>query len=200
MTANNSVRVWDLGIRVFHWSLVTAFTVAYVTGEGEDDIHVYAGYIIGGLLAYRLLWGFIGTKYARFNSFLYGPRETIDYLAGMIRGRTRHYLGHNPAGGAMVFLLLFSIAAAVITGLEAYGSEGKGALAAHSLPVIQSADANEQNNNGKGDEFREEAHEFFSHLSLILIVLHILGVFVSSKLEGENLVRAMITGRKLERK
>lgn len=199
MTTNQSVRVWDLGIRVFHWSLVIAFTVAYVTGEDEDAVHVYAGYFIVGLLAYRLLWGFIGTKYARFRSFLFGPRETIDYLTGMVRGRSKHYLGHNPAGGAMVYLLLFSLAAAVYTGLEAYGAEGKGPLAALSVPAIQSAHADEHEGRGTGDEFWEEAHELFSHLSLVLVVLHILGVLVSSKLEGQNLVRAMITGRKLDR-
>lgn len=198
MNSDRSVPVWDIAIRIFHWSLVITFAVAYLTGEGDEQefIHSYAGYIIGGLIAFRFIWGFVGTRYARFSSFIFGPGATLGYLAGLARGKVRHYLGHNPAGAAMVFMLLFSITATVYTGLEAYAAEGKGPLAQNSASVIAPAMADEHEENGDADEFWEEVHEFFANLSLLLIALHIAGVFFSSRLEHQNLVKAMLTGRK----
>lgn len=196
MNESNSVAVWDISIRVFHWTLVAAFSIAYVTGEIEGALHAYPGYLVLGLLAYRLAWGLIGTRYARFSSFIFSARETRDYLKGLVTGRPRHYHGHNPAGAIMVFLLLFSLAMTVYTGLEAYAQEGKGPLA-NASPVIAVAYANDDHDDEhEGDDWWEEIHEFFSHLTLLLVGIHILGVLVASVLHRENLVRAMITGRK----
>lgn len=163
-------------------------------------MHAYFGYIILGLLAYRLIWGLIGTKYARFSSFLFGSEETTSYLKKFLSGHTKRYLGHNPAGSVMIFLLLLFLFAASVSGLALYAQEGKGPFAENNFTVISISRANgkddyrEEDNND--DEFWEELHEFTSHVSLILIALHELGVYISSRLQNENLVRVMITGRK----
>jgi len=195
MNDQNSVAVWDITIRIFHWTLVIGFTIAYITGEAESEIHAWAGYVILGLLVYRLAWGFIGTRYARFSSFLFSPGETLSYLGGLLRGKPGHYLGHNPAGALMVFALLFSLALTTVTGLVLYGEEGKGPLAQTSVIATAQADDDRDHNQGE-NEVLEELHEFFSHLTLLLVALHIGGVIVASRLEGQNLARAMVTGRK----
>lgn len=195
MNDSNTVTVWDISIRVFHWTLVVAFSIAYITGEIEGDIHAYPGYLVLGLLIYRLAWGLVGTRYARFSSFLFGPNETKSYIRSLITGHPRRYLGHNPAGAIMVFLLLLSLAITVYTGLEAYAQEGRGPLAGAS-PVIATALANGDHDNDDEDDWWEEIHEFFSHLTLLLVGAHIIGALVASVLHRENLVRAMITGRK----
>jgi cytochrome b len=201
MSENETVRVWDIAIRLFHWSLVTAFSVAYIS-SGDDDlefIHTYAGYIIGGLLVFRLVWGFVGTKYARFSSFLFSPQTTIQYLKGMLSGKTRHYLGHNPVAAAMVFLLLVSLTCTVFAGLKTYAADGKGPLAVNSISIIPTARADDGNKNERGkhkDHFWKEIHEFFGNLTLILVGFHVAGVILSSRLEHQNLAKAMLTGRK----
>jgi len=216
------VRVWDPLVRLFHWTLVASFAVAYFTGEEESLVHVYAGYIIIGLLAFRVLWGFIGTRHARFGDFLYSPRRTVAYLKGLLGGRPEHYTGHNPAGGWMIIALLVSLALTSYSGLKVYGLEGHGPLAgggadigliapayaeddddddeheAHERRASLSGYAGHEEAEGdeEGEEFWEELHEFFANLTVLLIVLHVAGVIVASRLHGENLVRAMITGRK----
>lgn len=191
----NSVQVWDITIRLFHWMLVIAFAIAYVTGEAESEIHAWAGYVILGLLAYRLVWGFIGTRYARFSSFLFSPGETLSYLGGLLRGKPGHYLGHNPVGALMVFALLFSLTMTTFTGLLLYGDEGKGPLAQTGIIATAQAD-DDRDHDENENELLEEVHEFFSHLTLLLVFFHIGGVVVASRLEGQNLARAMVTGRK----
>ena len=210
MTANQ-VRVWDPLVRLFHWSLVAAFIIAYVTGEEESMVHIYAGYYILGLLAFRVIWGFMGTRYARFSDFIYSPRRTLQYLKGLFAGKPEHFLGHNPAGGWMIVMLLVSLALTTWTGLKYYGLEGHGPLAAGDIEVtlVTTARADEDGreaHEGRGEggehspeqEFWEELHEFFANLTVLLVVIHVAGVVVSSRLHGENLVRAMITGRKQE--
>lgn len=209
MTAGEKIKVWDIAVRLFHWSLVILFVVAYLTGEDESELHVYAGYGIIGLIAFRVVWGFIGTRYARFSDFIYGPRETMDYAKSLFSGRPKHYLGHNPLAGWMVIALLLALSAASWTGLKAYGAEGYGPLANAEPILIKSALANGDDNehdrehengrdgdNGEGDEFWEEAHEATVNFSLLLVFLHIAGVLVSSVLHRHNLVRPMITGYK----
>ncbi len=207
MSAEERVKVWDIAVRIFHWSLVVLFTVSYFSGDDESMLHIYAGYGVIGLIVFRTLWGFAGTKYARFADFVYGPRLTIEYAKSLLSGKPRHYLGHNPLGGWMVVALLLSLAGTSWSGLEAYGAEGHGPLASQQSVFIQSAYAhgdendhesgkNEKNGNGEGDEFWEETHEAFVNLTLALVFLHIAGVFVSSALHRENLPRAMVTGYK----
>jgi len=212
---NQTIKVWDPLVRLFHWSLLLAFIIAYVTGEEEATAHAYAGYVILGLLTFRILWGFIGTTYARFTNFIYSPETVFEYLKSLINRHPKHYLGHNPAGGAMVILLLISLLLASYTGLMAYGVEGPGPLAPDATPIslISTAQADddryedheddddheseghEEGENEK-DEFWEDIHEATVNFLLLLIIVHVLGVIVSSHLHGENLVRSMITGKK----
>src|SRR3990167_1741291 len=111
------IKVWDLAIRLFHWSLVLAFVAAYLTGEDESANHVYLGYFIGGLMVFRLVWGFVGGRYARFRAFLYSPAETLGYVRATLAGKTRNYLSHNPLGALMVFALLLALTRTVGSGL-----------------------------------------------------------------------------------
>jgi cytochrome b len=169
-----TVRVWDRFVRVFHWSLATLFTIAFLTGDEIENVHLAAGYTIAFLIALRVVWGFIGPKHARFADFVRSPREVLSYLGDMARFRARRTLGHNPAGGAMVVALLVMLAGTAVTGhmmtMDAYW----------------------------GAEWVEETHEVFAHLTLGLVVFHVLGVLLASFEHGENLVAAMFTGRKRE--
>jgi cytochrome b len=186
MNMRSEIRVWDPLIRVFHWTLVAAFSAAYLT-EGEWlQVHTIAGYIVFGLLLLRILWGLIGTRHARFSDFIYRPMRVLEYLRDTIMLRAKRYLGHNPAGGAMVLLLIVSLLITTLTGMVVYGVEEQlGPLAAYVGGV------------GKfGGEVFEEVHEYFAHLSVILVLIHVIGVLVESLLHGENLIRSMLTGRK----
>ncbi|MGC2049252.1 MAG: cytochrome b/b6 domain-containing protein [Gallionella sp.] len=169
---NNRILVWDVPTRMFHWLLVLAFTVAFLTAESERtrDIHVVFGYILLGLLAFRLLWGFIGTRYARFGSFLFGPGEVVAYLKSLVKRKPAHYVGHNPAGSVAIWLLLILGVSSGISGVMVYEEVGGDVL--------------------------EEIHDLVSYAMLGVVAVHILGVLVSSMMHRENLVRAMITGYK----
>lgn len=196
MSDERMTRVWDIGVRVFHWSLVVFYFLSYVSGEDENFIHAYAGYVVVALLAFRVIWGVVGTRYARFTDFIYGPRAVKRYARSMLTRKPLHYVGHNPLGGWMVMALLISLSIACWTGLEAYAAEGKGPLAT-GVSIIVPAMANGREEIGRsGDDFWEEIHEVFSHLTLILVFVHILGVFVASIVHRENLIRAMVTGYK----
>lgn len=203
----NRVRVWDLAVRIFHWSLVAGFAIAYLTGDEESDLHIYSGYAVIGLVMFRLIWGFIGTRHARFTDFVTSPRQVMDYLKQLRQGKPARFLGHNPAGAYMIIALLVSILATSYTGLEVYGAEGNGPLAAgNTIELVPSTawaddDEDEEGEHGEGrgegaESFWEELHEFFANLTLFLIIVHVAGVIVSSFLHRENLVRAMITGDK----
>lgn len=195
-----SVKVWDPFVRIFHWSLVALFITAYFTAEESESAHALAGYAISGLLIFRIMWGFVGTEHARFRDFIYSPREIAGYFKGLISGSPKHYLGHNPAGGLMVIILLIGLSATCISGLKAYGVEGHGPLAGNLLvsAAYANGDDDEDENRGekKGEKFWEEVHEVFVNVTLILIAAHIAGVVASSYLHKENLIKAMITGRK----
>ncbi len=206
-TGNNEVKVWDPLVRSFHWLLVISFAIAYVSGEETEDVHVIAGYIVCGLVVFRLLWGVIGSRYARFSNFLYGPKKVREYLTSLISKAPQHYVGHNPAGGWMVIVLLVMLIVISYSGLKVYGLEGEGPLASQGSVttfVINNAyadedgDEDERHEFGESveEEFWEDIHEFASNLMLVFIALHILGVMVSSHLHKENLVRAMINGKK----
>ncbi len=199
------IRVWDPLVRLFHWSLVVAFIVAWLSGEEESLVHVYAGYAILGLVGFRIVWGLVGPRYARFSNFLYSPGRTARYMRSLLSRNPEHYTGHNPAGGWMIMLLLGSLLIAVYTGLEVYGAEGQGPLAGGS-PGVEwiataraDADSDDEHDSGHEDgaeEFWEELHEFSANLTLFLVFVHIAGVLVGSYVHRENLVWAMITGRK----
>jgi cytochrome b len=120
------VYVWDPFVRLFHWTLVVAFTIAYLTEDDLLKFHVGAGYVVGALIVTRVVWGFIGPARARFSDFVYSPAATFRYVRDLILVRAERYLGHSPGGGAMAVLLLLFLAATVVTGLVVYGGEHQG--------------------------------------------------------------------------
>lgn len=166
------VKVWDPFIRIFHWSLVALFVAAFLTGDESERFHLIAGYAIAALVGLRIVWGFIGTQYARFSNFLTGPIAVADFLKQSLSLKAPRYLGHNPAGGAMIVALLLMLIGLSVTGymmtLDAYWSS----------------------------EALEEVHEAIAYASLVLVGLHLAGVVVAGLEHSENLVVAMITGRK----
>jgi len=167
-----TVIVWDPLVRIFHWSLVGLFAFAYFSGDEWKSAHQIAGYTIAALVAFRLVWGLIGTKNARFTSFVRGPLATFGYLGKALAFRAPRYLGHNPAGGAMIVALLVAIATIATTG------------------YMMTTDA------FWGVEWVEETHKITVNVALGLIALHVAGVVFASIEHRENLVRSMFTGRK----
>jgi len=196
----NEVKVWDIAVRVSHWSLVRLFPIAYLTGEIEaETLHAWAGYAILGLILFRILWGIVGTKHARFTDFVFGWSTTLAYARSLVTLRPKHYLGHNPLGGWMVVALLATLLLLSWSGLELYAGKGKGPLSGTAaLTLLEPAHAHDDDRERKDDHesLWEDVHEFLAHLSLLLVVLHIGGVLLSSLLHRENLVRAMVTGKK----
>jgi cytochrome b len=199
------IRVWDVFIRVFHWSVAIGFFVAYFTEDGPLTLHVWAGYVVGMLVVLRIVWGFIGSEHARFLSFIFPPGTVLRYLWDLLLGRAKRYLGHSPGGGAMVLVLLIGLLGTVGTGLVLYAiEENAGPLA----PLVSSgspsgqaqralAQSDEDNEGAeRSEEFWEELHEVLANVMLVLVVLHIAGVLLASYVHRENLTRAMLTGRK----
>jgi cytochrome b len=179
------ILVWDLPTRLFHWLLAAAFTVAWLSGgeNGWLNIHVFAGYLMVGLLGFRLLWGFVGGRYARFSSFLFSPREGLAYLFQTLKGGAKRHLGHNPAGSWAIYLLLVLGLATGLSGLFTLGGqEGHGPLAAW-VPYSM------------GHTFKE-VHEFFVNAMLAVVLVHLGGVAVESWRHRENLARSMVSGQK----
>ena len=171
-TTTTAIRVWDAPTRVFHWLLVLSFAGAYLTSESErwSLVHITLGYTLGGLITFRLIWGFVGTRYARFTSFVKGPSEVLQYAKSMATLKPKHFVGHNPLGAVAIVLLIVSGIAIVVTGYAAF--------------------------NEIGGEWVAELHEVSSHIMLILVGIHIVGVIAASWLHKENLARAMVNGFK----
>lgn len=202
-----TIKVWDPVVRVGHWLLVLAFFTAYLTEDDFLTAHVWAGYTVGAIVAFRILWGLIGSRHARFGDFVYRPTTTLRYLADLVRLRGKRHLGHSPAGGAMVLLLLLSLAGTVGTGLQLYAVEkNAGPLAGWTTPAAETgAPTTARGERGHerrerrgraGDGRWEELHEGFANATLALVVLHLLGVILASRVHRENLVAAMFSGRK----
>ena len=209
---SKQVKVWDPLVRIFHWSLVLFFIVAYLS-EDQVSIHVLAGYVVLGLIVFRVIWGFIGPEYAKFSQFVSGPRQVLGYIKGIVTMSPKHYLGHNPLGGWMVLMLLAILFVVTLSGLKLYAvEEGLGPFASKSnVQFITTAyadghdddddddDHKHKKNGDKNDtdeEFWEDIHEGASEFMIFLILLHIAGVLASSMLHDEKLVKAMITGKK----
>lgn len=166
------VKVWDPLVRIFHWSLVGLFTFSFFTGDEWKSAHILSGYAIGALIALRIVWGLVGSHHARFTSFIYAPGTILSFMKDSLTFRARRYLGHNPAGGAMVILLILMIAGIVTTG------------------YMMTTDAY------WGIEWVEDAHEVLVYATLGLVALHVAGVIFASLEHRENLVRSMVTGWK----
>ena len=170
-SAAGSVKVWDPVVRVFHWSFAAAVFIALISDE-DRALHEAAGYAALALILVRIIWGFLGPRHARFSSFVRSPGAVLAYLKDVAGLRARRYLGHNPAGGAMILLLLAMVATAGISGWLS------------------------ETDRFFGVAWVEDLHRASANALIALIAFHVAGVVFSSVMHGENLVRAMITGRK----
>lgn len=179
--------IWDLPTRVFHWLLAASVATAYVTGGERGTmfaIHVGAGHLIVVLLLVRILWGFIGSPRSRFADFLYSWRSIRSYTAQLFRLSPPRFIGHNPLGSLMVFAMIAVLIAAIGTGLA--GAAARGYQAGSPLIAMM----------GSGSRAAGELHEMLGSLIMILAGIHVAAVFFGWLLTGNNLVRAMVTGRK----
>jgi cytochrome b len=166
------VKVWDPFVRIFHWLLLITFATAWYTGGIWDQPHLISGYFVLALILGRIFWGFLGPRHALFSDFAYPPRIIFRYLGDMAHLRSPRYLGHNPAGGAMVMALLAMLFVLSISG------------------IMMTTDA------FWGVEWVNNLHATASNIALVLVAFHVGGVVFASVEHGENLVRAMITGFK----
>jgi cytochrome b len=167
MKSRRNIRVWDWPLRLFHWLLVFAIALAFLSSEEDSAInqwHVLSGWVAAVLIAFRLAWGFVGGEHSRFTDFI-RPSRIADHISGPLSGRREESLGHNPLGAIAVVFLLALTAATVWTG--AFGGEAS-----------------------------EDLHELIAWTLLAMVGLHIAAVIVMSLVERENLVRAMVTGKK----
>lgn len=166
------VRVWDLPVRVFHWGLVAVFALAYFTEDDATAVHRWAGYAALALIAFRLLWGMVGSRHARFSDFVPSPAQLADYVRRMIRREEPRYLGHNPAAAVMILFLLAMVGVIGGTGW------------------LMTTDW------GWGSDVLEELHETAVNMTVAAIVVHVAAAIYESLRHGENLVRSMINGYK----
>lgn len=170
--ATTRILVWDVPVRVFHWLMVLSFAGAYVTAESERWrlLHVTLGYTMAGLVAFRIVWGMVGSRYARFSSFVRGPAAVLRYLRALKGPRPEHHTGHNPAGALAIVAMLGLALLITASGWAVY--------------------------NEVGAEWWEDVHELAGNAMLALVGVHIAGVLLASRLHHENLVGSMVTGRK----
>jgi cytochrome b len=166
------IEVWDLPVRLFHWLLVFCFAGAFLTSEQDAwrAVHVTLGYTAAGLVLFRLIWGLVGGRYARFSQFVRGPGAVLRYLRTLLSGQPEHHTGHNPAGAWAILALLAGVLAVTASGWALYTEQG--------------------------GEWLEELHEALAEGLLVVVGLHVAGVLISSILHKESLVSAMVTGRK----
>lgn len=170
--ATRTILVWDAPVRVFHWLMVACFAGAWITAESEywRLAHVTFGYTMAGLVLFRLVWGLIGTRYARFSNWVHGPRVVAGYVLAMLRGKPAHYTGHNPLGAVAIVLMLMLTSAIAASGWATYNDLAGGWL--------------------------EDFHEAAATFMLAVVGIHVAGVAFSSWMHRENLVAAMVHGRK----
>lgn len=193
------VRVWDPLVRVFHWGLVAAFAAAWLTADEVQPVHEAAGYTVAGLVAFRLIWGLAGSRYARFSQFVKGPAATLAYLGTILRGTERRHLGHNPAGAAMIVAMLLALSGVAVTGWL-MAEPARLAMLPDMPQVVTPAwaddDDDEHGERGEVEGPLKEAHEILANLMLLLVAAHVGGVVLASVRHRENLARAMLTGDK----
>jgi cytochrome b len=185
-TIKHQIRIWDLPTRLFHWLLTFAFILAWLS-QGDDrylDIHVFSGYLLLGLLIFRLFWGFLGSDYAHFRHFMFGWRTVNNYLKTLFTAQRQHFLGHNPAGSWAIFLILGLGFLVSLTGLLTLGGEEQHGPFASMIHFAWG-------------EIYHQWHDITAWFMLGLIGIHLLGVLIESALHHENLVKAMISGFKI---
>ncbi len=179
--------VWDVEVRLFHWTLAVFFGVAYIIETEWPALHAHAGYTVLLLIGFRIVWGFTGSRHARFADFVTGPHQALRHLVELASNDAPRHIGHNPAGGVMVLLLLTSLAITAITGTILYGMEGQGPIPTQWVAAWP-------------DRPFVIAHEIAADATLALVVLHVAGVILTSLIMRENLIKAMFTGDKAVRR
>ena len=182
---NSDVKVWDLPTRIFHWSLVVLVVSSWLTAEDKGllyVLHTISGYLVFLLILFRLAWGVLGNDRARFGDFVYAWPAVRTYLGGLWRFRPARSLGHNPLGGWMVVLLLVMLLAITVTGMVGAAREPGALLNGLVDPTLARS--------------VRHIHELLANILYFLVALHILGVLADWILTGDNLIRAMATGRK----
>jgi cytochrome b len=215
---SGTIKVWDPVVRIGHWLIVAGVLTAYFTGDDVPTLHVWAGYTVAVVVLVRLIWGVVGTRHARFASFVRGPAAARAYFSRLVKGTAKRSLGHNPAGAIMIVALLLALAGTTGSGMTLLAlDEGRGPLA----PLIASStisetvadasawsgeeDDGEHGRHNEADEHDADGyeggvvgtvHKVFVYLTLGLALLHVVGVVWSSVAHRENLVAAMVTGRK----
>lgn len=179
------ILVWDLPTRLFHWLFALSFAVAWITGDSDTyrDLHVFIGYLMLGLLGFRLAWGLVGSRYARFRSFLFSPGKAFQYLVSSLSRRAPRYVGHNPAGAWAVYLMLALGLLVGITGILVLGGEEQHGIAS-GITLFAGGGA------------LKELHNGLASVMLVVVIVHLAGVAAESWLHQENLVKAMFNGRK----
>ncbi|MFC1684077.1 cytochrome b/b6 domain-containing protein [Pseudomonadota bacterium] len=178
------VRVWDLPTRFFHWGIAICFLIGWLTLDNRYlDIHVFSGYLMGGLMVFRLIWGFVGGPYASFRSFSYSLGEARDYAKSLLQPNPKRFLGHNPAGSWAIYLLLALMLSMVLTGLLTLGGEERHGPLAGWLSFAQGA-------------FFHDIHELLAWVMLSIVAMHLVGVVVESLIHRESLAISMLTGYK----
>lgn len=183
----SGIKVWDRFVRLFHWSLVSGFAVSFISAEiNWMTVHVWMGYFITSLLLCRIVWGLVGSRYARFSNFIYPLNETLAYVRGMRAGHPPHYLGHNPMGALMVFALLGLCLLICLSGLTTLATIDFDGPLVFLNPWFDDAMA----------YAAEDIHQTLPWITLAFIAMHVGGVITSSRMHHENLVKSMITGFK----
>lgn len=178
-----SIPVWDPLVRLFHWLLVAAFVTSWLTQEEYYRLHLQAGYATLGLVCFRIVWGMVGPPYARFTDFIHSPSAIYAYLRSIACGCSKRYISHNPAGGAMIVALIAGLLTVTFSGIALDAAENwSGPLAEMGLY--------------RHKNLILSIHVMSTDVLIVLIALHLLGVAHASLVHRENLVRAMITGRK----
>lgn len=185
--APRTAMVWDLPLRLFHWAMVCVVIIAVITGylapDSWQDIHVMAGYALGYLLVFRIIWGFLGSYYSRFSSFPLNIREVGRHLLSVLKANPELHTGHNPVGAWVIVFLLKLLTLLVLTGLVVLGGEEKlGPLASVT--------------SYKVGDFTEDIHEALAGILIGAICIHLVGIFVEVKIFHHPILKAMISGHK----
>lgn len=181
-----STLIWDLPTRLFHWTLAASFAIAWLTGDGDAwrSVHVFLGYLMLGLVGFRVVWGLVGSHFSRFASFWFSPKEALQYLKQVASGHAARHVGHNPTGSLAIYILLALAVGVGVTGILTLGGDEQQGLAAGWFSFSQI-------------KLIKELHELMATAMLLVVLGHITGVVVESVLHKENLARSMVTGLKL---
>lgn len=187
------VKGWDPVVRFGHWTMVLCFMAVYVTKD-KFPLHIYAAYVIMAYMLFRIIWGFVGSRSARFLTFIYGPKTTIKYIVDSAAGHPMHTISHNPLGAPMVFMLIFMLLATSVLGLLLYSSGEQMGLLGDMVPPEWEDELFEF-----GDDLMfgvRDLHIYFGHAVAIFVCMHIVGTFIATAGHKTSHVIPMLIGVK----